>query len=138
MATLQEAREAIYLKFLTDYTALPSARITADNEQYDPPAGQSWGRLSVRHTGSVQESLGPVGLRKFTRIGSCFFQVFVPQNQGVDEADQLAQAARSVLEGISLIDNTVRFTNSVIRETGTENGWFGVVVESFFEYTETK
>jgi len=138
MTTLSEAREAIYLKFLTDYTALPAASITADNEEFDPPNGAAWGRLSVRHTGSVQESLGGIGLRKFTRIASCFFQIFTPQNQGAAEADTLAQAARTVLEGVTLSGNSIRFTNSVIRETGVENGWFGVVVESFFEYTETK
>ncbi len=138
MATLQEAREAIYLKFLTDYTALPAAQVTVDNEDFEPPSELAWGRLSVRHTGATQESLGGVGFRKFTRIASAFFQVFVPENQGVDEADVLAQAARDILEGISLVGNTIRFGSTAVREVGIEDGWYGIVVESFFQYTETK
>lgn len=138
MATLTEAREAIYDRFLTNYTALPAASIDADNEEFSPPAGAAWARLSVRHTGSVQESLGGIGYRKFTRIGSTFVQIFTPLNQGASEADTLAQAARVILEGVSLVGNTIRFTNVVVREIGPSDGWYLVVVEAFFEYTETR
>jgi len=138
MATIITAREAIYDHFLTNYVALPSARIDADNEDFTPPTEQSWARLSVRHLGSVQESLGGVGFRKFDRFGSCFVQIFIPLNDGVSEADTLAQAVITLLEGTSLSGNTIRFTNSQIRELGVENGWYVLVVETFFSYTETK
>jgi hypothetical protein len=139
MVTITEARELIYEEFLGSYAAIPSARITADNEQFDPPAGLSWGRFSVRHTGRSQESLGGVGRRKFTSRGSAFFQIFSPQDQGLATVDGLAQAAREVLEGISLSGNDIRFTDCDVRELGPDqDGWFGMTVEASFEYTETK
>jgi len=138
MTTLVEAREAIYEQFINNYTAIPAARITADNEQFTPPVDLAWGRFSVRHTGSAQESLGGVGNRKFNRLGSAFFQVFTPENQGTFEADTLAQAARVLLEGLSLSSNTIRFNGCDVREIGVNNGWYGVVVEGNFVYTDTK
>lgn len=139
MVTITEARELIYEEFLGSYTAIPAARITADNESFDPPSGLSWGRLVVRHTGRTQETLGAIGLRKYASRGSVFFQIFVPENDGVGTADGLAHAARGVLEGISLSGNDIRFTDCDVRELGPDqDGWFGMTVEASFEYTETK
>jgi hypothetical protein len=138
MVTLAAARNAIYDHFFTNFTAIPSARITAENEEFDPPVGQSWVRLAVNHTASVQESLGDVGLRKFSRIGSAFVQIFIPENSGLNSADLLADAVRTVFEGVRLLDNDIRFYNSTVREIGVNEGWYQLSVESEFVYTQTK
>lgn len=138
MPTLAAARELIYEQFLNNYTGLAASAITADNEKFDPPVEAAWGRFSVRHTGRAQESLGGVGLRKFTSIGSAFFQIFTPENQGTNEADLLAEEARDLLEGLSLDGTNIRFTNASVTEIGVKDGWYGLVVEGSFEYTEAK
>jgi len=138
MVTIVEARTKIYELFLANYTALPAAQVTADNENFETPEGLPWGRLSVRHATRAQESLGGLGLRKFTSVGAAFFQVFVPKDQGVKQADELAQAARVIFEGVSIYGNDIRFTSCDIREAGPEDGWYGLVVEALFQYTETK
>lgn len=65
-------------------------------------------------------------------------QVFVPIDQGVAEADELATAAREVFEGVSIAGTRVRFLDVVLRESGPEKKWFGVVIEAGFEYDETR
>ena len=136
MTTLNEAREAIYGLFVTGWA--DRTAYTFDNERFDPPNDAPWVRLTVRHTGSTQETLGPPGSRKFARTGSCFVQVFVPIDQGVAEADGLATVAREVFEGVSIAGTRLRFLDVVMRESGPEKKWFGVVIEAGFEYDETR
>lgn len=138
MVTLAEATEAIYEEFLGSYTAIPAARITAEGEDFDPPSGVAWGRFSVRHRTRSQETLGGIGRRKFSSSGAAFFQIFTPLNSGRASADSLAESARDVLEGISLSGNDIRFYGCDVREMPEEDGWYAVIVEASFEYTETK
>lgn len=136
MTTLNEAREAIYGLFNTAWA--DRTPLTFDNERFDPPDDAAWVRLTVRHTGSFQETLGPPGRRKFMRTGSCFAQIFVPIDQGVKEADTLATVAREVFEGVSISGTTVRFLDTIMRESGPEKKLYGVVIEANFEYDETR
>lgn len=142
MTTINQAREAIYDLF-TDAWAVtvptPGLRtpITYDNEKYDPP-DTAWVRLSVRHTGSTQETLGPAGSRSFMRQGIAFVQIFTPSDKGVAEADTLARVAALAFEGERIVGTSVRFLDVVTRETGPEGKWFGVVVQANFEYDETR
>jgi len=134
MTTLNEAREAIYGVFVAVWTE----PYTLDNERFDPPDDAAWARLTVRHTGGTQETLGPAGSRKFARTGSCFVQIFVPTDQGVQELDTLATLAREAFEGVSIAGTTVRFQNVVLRESGPDKKWYGAVIEAEFEYDETR
>jgi hypothetical protein len=138
MTTITAARESLYTEFYNSFTGVPQARITFDNEKFDPPEDVSWVRFAVRHFGGGQESLGDVGARKFNRTGAAFVQVFIPQDTGIRDADTLAQEARTVLEGKTLLSGAVRTFDSEIREIGLNDGYFMVVVETRFEYTETR
>lgn len=138
MTTLVEAREAIYGHFLGNYTGLPAAQITADNEAFDAPEDLAWGRLAVREFVGRQESLGGLGNRKFLRTGSVFFQIFTPADQGTEEADTLAQEARELLEGVKLDAKQIWLTNATVREIGPDGAWYNVVVEASYQYTETR
>lgn len=137
MTTLPEAKEAIYLAFQTAWTPTGKA-LTFDNEKFDPPVDDEWARLTVRHTGGGQETLGKVGNRKFARLGSVFVQVFTPIDQGTSEADVLVTTARNAFEGITLAGTTLRFLDVVAREAGPDGKWYQTVVEANFEYDETK
>lgn len=137
MTTLNEARERIYQTFATEFVAT-SGRYTFDNTEYDPPEGLPWARLVVRHSGSNQECLGPVGRRKFERIGSVIVQVFVPLDSGTQEADTVSRAVRLIFEGRTLSPEAIRFTDCVVQEIGPDGAWYQQNVEAFFTYTETR
>ena len=135
MTTLNQAREAIYDEFVTDWGS--TSPLTLDNEKVDPPTTE-WVRLSVRHTASTQDTLGAPGNRRFERIGSAFVQIFVPTDQGTLRADELATIAREAFEGKSLTGTTIRFLDVIVREAGVDGQFYAVVVEATFEYDETR
>jgi len=138
MTTITDARATLYTEFSTNFTGVPAARITFDNEKFDPPSDVSWVRFAVRHFGGGQESLGDAGARKFNRTGAAFVQVFVPQDTGVRDADILAQEARTIMEGKTLLSGAIRTFDSEIREIGLNDGYYMVIVETRFEFTETR
>ena len=138
MTTITEARTAFYTDFLANYTGVPSTRITFDNEKFDPPEDVSWVRYTVRHFGGGQSSLGGVGERKFSRTGAVFVQIFIPQDEGVYAGDLLAHEARTLLEGLDIAGTTIRTWDAEIRENGLVDGYFMYVVETQFEYFETR
>lgn len=136
MTTLAEARERIYDEFITAWGA--TSDLTLDNEKFDPPSDSPWARLSIRHNGRDQESLGPVTGRKFESIGSVFVQCFSPLDGGRTAADTLAATAQSILEGKHLHPEGIRLTGAAITEIGASEGWYQINVEALFTYSETK
>ena len=136
MTTLNDARGAIYSTFVTDWGA--TSAITFDNENFDPPADTVWARLTVRHTSRDQESLGPVGGRKFESEGSVIIQCFAPLDSGASLADTLAQVAQGIFEGKTLLPENIRFTSAVVLEIGPTEDWYQTNVTAFFTYSETK
>ena len=139
MVSITDARESLYAQFYDSFTGVPQSRIYLDNDDRTPSDDLPWVRLTVRHFGGGQESLGDVGSRKYNRTGSVLVQVFVPQGEGgIRTADTLAHEARGLLEGKTLNSNSIRLFDAEIREIGPTEGWFMVVVEARMEYTETK
>ncbi len=136
MTTIATARAALYQKYFDDVTAIPTSRLTFENEAFDPPDDLSWCRLAVRLFGGGQESLGDVGARKFNREGLVFVQVFLPQDNGVAEADTIAQEVRDIFEGTTI--SGVRLFDTEIREVGLTDGYHMTIAETAFEYTETR
>ncbi len=135
--TLTEATERIYQTFSDDWGS--TSLFAFDNEKLVPPKpSDDWVRVTVRHAGGGQESLGDVGNRKFTRQGSVFVQCFVPLNEGRAGADLLVIAARNIFEGKTLLPESIRFTGSDVREIGESEGYYQMNMEAFFNYTETK
>lgn len=139
MVSLVDARETIYQRFATQWGA--TSPYTFDNEAYDPPVNSAWVRVVVRHQVSTLEAIGGSGqggLNLYQRRGSCVIQVFTPANQGVRNADTLAQTARAIFEGITLSSNAIRFNNVDIQEIGESDNWYQVNVEAEFQYDERK
>jgi len=133
MSTLVSAREAIYQRFVDQWGG--SSAFTFDNEQFDPPAGVPWVRVSVRHSFGAQETLGGAPNRRFSRGGLIFVQVFVPLDSGNKAADALAQSARAIFEGTHFATD-VRCSDVTVREVGPSEGWFQTNVECSFEYDQ--
>lgn len=136
MATLNEAREAIYSAFITAWGS--TTQVALDNEAFSPAENTAYVRLAVRHTARSQRTLGAAGNRKYGSLGTAFVQVFVPINSGVKAADDLATLARNIFEGITLASVDVSFLDVIVRETGPDGKWYGVVVQANFDYEEIK
>jgi hypothetical protein len=140
MTTLNEAREAIYGVFDTDWSVGPVSAYCFENEKFETPNNAPWVRLSVRNQVGRQQTLGQPTNRIFQRYGAVFVQIFVPvSTAGTKTADTLAARARALFEGTRIAGTTVNFQDCHIRESGIDDGkWYQVVVEAEFEYTETK
>jgi hypothetical protein len=136
MTTLVDAAEAIYQQFVPSWGA--TTELVLDNEKFDPPDETEWVRLSIRHTASTQETLGPPGERKFLRTGSAFVQVFTPVGTGTKLTRQLAEQARNTFEGLQLTGTDIRFLDVIVREIGPDGTWYQTTVEAVFEYNEKK
>lgn len=137
MTTMDEAKEAMYLAFVTAWNTTGFG-YELDNEGFSPTAGVPWARCVVRHRGSGQETLGKAGNRRFARTGSVLTQIQTPTDEGTSRADSLATTVREAFEGVSLVGTTVRFGDVTVRETGPSGGWYQTVVEANFEYDETR
>lgn len=136
MATLNEARGAIYEAFVAGWGA--TSVFTFDNEAFDPPANAPWARLTVRHAARAQETLGSEGNRKFESIGSAIVQCFGPLDKGVEGVDTLAEVAMGIFEGKTLLPKNIHFTSAAPLEIGPTDDAYQINVEAFFFYTETK
>lgn len=129
-----QAREAIYQRFTTLW--LDQTEFTLDNEEFKPPSVTPWVRVIVRNTSSAQETLGPIGNRRYNRKGSIIIQVRVLGNTGTEQSGELADNARNIFEGTSF--SQVNVNDSIVKEIGTDGKWFLTNVESFFFYEEIK
>jgi len=129
------AKEAILDLFVTAWGV--TTEITLDNETLNNPA-DNYVRLTIRHNDAAQETLGAVGNRKFTRLGSAFVQIFTPVDQGSQAADGFVATAMGIFEGVRISGTTVRFKDVIPREIGPDGKWYQVNVQADFEYDETK
>lgn len=136
MTTLNEAREACYLRFTTLFTGVAAARIAFDNEEFDEPLDGNWVRLVVRSFVRAQDTLGKAGNRKFRSTASVLLQVYALTNTGVKQLDLLAEEAKNVFEGVSF--SGLDFLAGDIRETGPDGKWNQYVVEIEFDFDEIK
>lgn len=137
MTTLNEAKEAIYERFVSLYTGVPSDRITFDNEEFEAGDGTDpWVRLAVRGIIRNQDTLGRKTNRRFRALASTFVQVYTEANIGVQQSDVLAQEAGDIFEGESF--SGLDFRSAIIQETGPDGKWYQSVVEIEFNYDEIK
>ena len=136
MTTLSEAKEAVYQRFVDNYTGVTLDRIDFDNEDFKEPDTGDWVRLVVRSAARFQDTLGKSGNRKFRSMASVFVQVYTEANTGVKQSDTLATEAADIFEGVSF--SGLDFRSAVVRETGPDGKWYQSVVEVEFDYEEIK
>lgn len=136
MTTPNEAREAIYLRFTTDFTSIPNSRIVFENEDEPEDVGDSWVRLSMRGISRSQDTLGRVANRRFRSSASVFVQVYTDTNTGIQLSDTLAKEAADIFEGVSF--SGLDFRAVTIQETGVDGKWNQMLVEAPFDYDEIK
>jgi len=135
MPTFEEVRESIYQRWRAGWTATVDS--TFAGEPFDEPRKRNWARLTVRNQVTPSHTLGPIGSRKFTRIGAIFVNLYVPIDSGEGALDPLMKAANDLFEGVSF--EGIRSFASDARETGQERGiWNTAIVEVPFDFHETK
>lgn len=133
---LDGAKEAILSRWASAWGS--TTPYVFQNEQFTPPNGSVWARLTILHDDSRQETLGPSGGRRFLRAGTVFVDLFAPIGSGTTTVDALATLARSIFEGVSF--DGLRFPGiAIVRELGEDEfGFFQIQVEALFDYEETK
>lgn len=135
MTTLLSAREAVYQRFVDNYTATDFIFDNEIGSALDEGTA-SWVRLSVRELGPAEQTMGPIGSRKFRRSGIIVAQVFTPIDIGVAALSTLCETVRTVFEGVRF--SGVEALNSTIRDVGTDGKWRQANVEIDIAYTENK
>ncbi len=130
MTTQSQAKEAIYGAFKSGW----SNPYYFDNEVVETEDG-NWARLTVRHSTSNQETLGPVGNRKFQRNGNVIVQLFTKLGEATDDVDSLSATIRAIFEGKTI--SGVNFSSVNVREIGPSGAWYQTNIEAPFNYTET-
>ncbi len=136
MTTLAQAKEAVYARFVANYTGVTVDRITFDNEEFNEPGTGNWVRLTVRSGPRLQDTLGKTGNRRYRSSARVLVQVYTPANTGVQQGDTLATEARDVFEGVSF--SGLDFTNGQIRESGPDGRWYQHIADIEFDFDEIK
>lgn len=136
MTTLNEARDLVYKTLLDNYNGVPKEHITLENEDFKTPDNSSWLRLSIKTTSRRQYTLGGVGNRRFKTKAYAYMQIFTPINIGTKMGDLLAIEAANIFEG-KRFDGLV-FGAANVQEMGPDGKWYFYLVESRFDYFETK
>lgn len=133
--TPDEAREAIEERFIAEWaTRTP---FTFEDEKYkEGGVDVSWLRLTVRHFGGGQETLGHKTQRKYLRRGLVIAQVFTPLIRGMKGGAVHAQAFRAIFEGERFSD--VYGLDGRIIEIGPDGKHYQTNVEIDIFYEEIK
>lgn len=111
-----------------------------DNVKADPVGEDSdgnalpFGRVTVRHFTSTQETLGGVGSRKHQTEGAVTIQVFTPVGDGHVLADSIVEVLKAALRNVRVGD--LWFFDVRVNEIGQDRGWFNQNVVAGFRYAE--
>lgn len=136
MTTLNEATEAVYQRFVTNFTGTSNVVFRNEEPTFDPETVSTWVRLSVGTLARAQETLGRVGNRKYRPSASVVVQVYTRANTGVKQGETLAEEAKDVFEGTSF--SGLDFNNGIVRNGPIEGKWQQHVAEVEFDYEEIK
>ena len=134
--TLTEAREAIYLRWITLWGTTTPFVFT--NEKFKAPTDAPWARLTILHEQGGDPTLGPPGSnkRKFRRRGRVLINLFDKVDTGTRSLDLLASQARDIFEGTQF--SGLYFVSADVREIGQDGEWQQFIVDAPFDYDETK
>lgn len=139
MTTYAEARDEMFKVFTgkwatLTFTAYPTGPypVVWDDVGAVPPANAPWARLTLRH-GSVSQSLGPIGGRRFEQTGTLFIQLFAPLGDGLKTVYAIAHA---IAEAYRNAQTCVMFRRVRIQEIGARGEFEQINVLTDFVYDE--
>lgn len=120
-------------------SAVVDVRWPNDDEEAEPTQGLPWARVTIRHAGGDQYSLGPPGNRLFEHYGWVGIQIFVPLGRGLAVARALAMIAKNAFEGATT-PSGVWFRKCHVQEVGKDPAgtWDQTNVMCEFVYDEQR
>lgn len=133
MTIPNEAHEAIYQRLEDN---IGGVAFTFENEDFDSSAHDEWVRLTIRTNARAQETLAPIGARRYFSNSSILVQCYTKIDQGRKAADDLARTITEIFEGVRF--SGVNCNNSITRESPPSGIWLQFVVEIEFTYDETR
>lgn len=136
MTTLDQAREAIYLRFETQWATRTAFTYQNESNKGLDAGTADWVRLSVLEVAGGQETLGPILGRRYRRNGSIIVQIFTRGDKGMSASAGHADTFRGIFEGVSF--SGVDTSNAVAKEIGPDGKWHQTNVEVTFDYDEIK
>lgn len=146
LLTQNQAREAVYLQWKTEWEALHSQTPGAatyfpyqfENLRFVEPAPpQKWARVSLRHAPSDQETIAPPGNRRYIRNAYIWVQFFGGIGQGMRDFDTAIQEAKDILEGVNY--GGIHASGPADpQEIGEDGRWYEVVLVIPITYYEKK
>lgn len=146
MTSALEARDAligaIRTGWLADGTSAPIP-LHYDDVKADPPSTTDaegrpdpYARVTMRHVGGEQDTLGGVGNRRFMSSGVVTVQLFTAPGDGHALSDALASIVRGILFGLRSPNGVWVFDVSPPLEVGVTGAWFQTNVTATFRYQE--
>jgi len=145
MTTTTAARDAIASLIRTAWIAPGSATenvlLLWDNVVAPKPAEDEfgkalpWGRVTVRHATGEQETLAPIGSRRYLSGGIVTVQVFTPFGDGHGLGDQIVAVIKAAFRAAP-VTHAVWFNNASITEIGVDGPWFNTNLDATFRYQE--
>lgn len=106
--------------------------VAYDDVEFDIPNGETWVRLSIKHSHGYQASMGSPGSNRFRSVGALFIQVFAPEGNASKDARQKADAALEIFRGLTYQD--INFYDVYAKEIGNADGWYQINVIANFRY----
>ena len=134
--TTNEARDALYKQFLNNWAPVPAVPVVFENEKAKKEDVPEYVYVSVKHAGGGQETMGPVGSRKFIRRGVVFVQIYGPLDGGLKRFDELGKMARDIFEAKNI--SGVQTNDGEYREPIPYSGKQRAQVTVSFWYEEQK
>jgi hypothetical protein len=135
---LTDAQQSVLTRFLANWTGTTAARVVFQNEGHESVDldEAAWVRLSVQEVTGGQQTLGPIGDRKYRRRARVDVQVFTPADRGMQPGLALAQQVRSIFEGKTF--DGLYFFDCVVADGGKDEKWHQVIATTRFDFWETK
>ena len=135
---LTTAQQFALARFLANWTGTPSSQVVFEGEGHEAvdDSESPWVRVSVNETSGGQQTLGPVGGRKYRRRARVDVQVFTPVDKGTRPGFLLAEQARTIFEGQYFDD--LYFFDCEISNTGKDEKWQQTLATVRFDFWETK
>ena len=106
--TPADAHKAIYQTWMSTWHTLaggsqaaPTVPYAIDNRKLAQPA-EKFALVSIVNIGGDQVTMGPVGRRRFERLGFIDVRLFGPRDQGRGPLDALAEHVRTIYESTRL------------------------------------
>lgn len=136
--TATEARQIVYRRMLDEWDDGTYGPFLLEH-QAGPPSGPParWCRVSLRNTaGGGQVTLGPAPNRRYLRVARVLVQAFANASMGRRGAEEIAQAARELFEGVTFSD--IRGYDGTLREAADDPPWLVSIASINVEYDERK